>query len=346
MAENSYMNLTVLTGILSDPLISAFTAFRNTKSAAAKATFLHELFEHKAETNFASYVAEAVVKDDNAFSRACAAGDDISSYLKNAYIADLMEIGKALDYEPAEFDMGKAPITIKTWDDKAANLLYGFYQSSGYGKFISQYEFRYDRERGLVPVPPHTLSLSSLKGYEREKAELCDGLENFVKGLPCSNMLLYGESGTGRSSSIHAAAISFASQKLRLVELEREELRELPRLVELLAGIPLRFLVLIESLDASARIPTFSADNVLIAATSNAPVEGFGVTIPFRSTGREEFLFITRELLKDYKLKIPAEELETLADSWADRRGYSPRSAKLLADHLFACKEKGKEFKL
>lgn len=346
MAENSYLDLTVLTNILTDPLIGAFAAYRNSKSAAAKAKFLHELFERGAEDNFSSYVADVVIKDDNAFSRACASGSDISPYLKNAYIADLEEIGRALDFEPGEFNMGKPPVTVKGWDDKAANLLYGFYQSSGCGKFIGQYQFRYDREQGLVPETPCADTLSALKGYEREKEDIYENLENFVKGLPCAHMLLCGESGTGRSSTVRATANVFSSQKLRLVELERDDLGLLPRLVGLLAKIPLRFLILIESLGGNARIPTCYAENVLIAATSSSPIEGFGLLVRFRPTDRQGFLAIVRELAKDYKLKLPAEELETLADSWTERHGCTPRSARLLAGHLFACREKGKEFKI
>lgn len=346
MAETGYLNLTVLTNILSDPLIGAFAAYRNTKSAASKANFLHELFEKGAEENFSAYVAEAVIKDDNAFSRACAAGSDISPYLKSAYIADLNEIGKALDLETGDFGIGKAPALIKSWDDKAANLLYGFYQSSGYGIFIGHSEFRYDGGRGLVPVNPCTIGLNDLKGYEQEKMEIYDNLENFVKGLPCSQMLLYGDSGTGRSTTVRATANVFVSQKLRLVELAREALGALPRLVELLSGIPLRFLVLIESLEEGARLPTCTAENVLVAATSHAPIEGFGLTVLFRTAGREEYLSIVRELVKDYKIKISSEELEEIADGWIARRGCTPRSARMLAGHLLACKEKGKEFKL
>lgn len=347
MASENYLeNLVVLTGIMDDPLIAAFAAYRNGKTAARKTAFLRELFLHKAETNFSEYVAEKVIRNENAFSRACAAGDDISPFLKSAYIADLAEIGRALEFESTDFDVGKPPVPLKTWDDKAANLLYGYYQSSGYGRFLNQSEFRYDAARGLVPVPPCAYTLADLKGYEREKAEIYDDLENFVKKLPCSHMLLYGESGTGRSSSVRAAANAFASQKLRLVELPREQLSELPRLTELLAELPLRFLVLIESLDGQTRIPTCSAENVLLAATGSDLIDGFGVAIPFRAAGREEYLSIVRELVKEHKLKISAEELVSLADRWAEKHGLSPRSARLLSGYLYACKEKGKEYKI
>lgn len=381
-----YLNLTVLTGILSDPLIAVFAKYRNTKTAQARADFLHELFEKKAEDNFSEYVAKAVLRDENAFSRACAAGNDISPYLQKAYIKDLEEIGKALDFSSDDFEIGNPPSPIRSWDDKAANLLYGYYQSSGYGKFISNAEFRYDRENGLVPVlSPVSVDMNELKGYEREKAEVYDNLENFVKGLPCSDMLLYGDRGTGKSSTVHAMVGAFFSQKLRMVEIAKEDITELPKLKDVLSEIPLRFLIFIDdfsltekddrisTLKAALQGGTEHADNVMIVATSNRrhiveeSVTGrensvhreeseqellslsdrFGVTVLFAAAGKNEYLYIVRELAKDKKLKISAEELDSLAERWAlAKGGRSPRRAKQLVGYLVACQKKGKEIKL
>ena len=91
MNEQTFLELTVLSGILQDPVVAAFRAYRN-GDLSARAGFLHELFERGAENNFSEYVKELVVHDENAFSRACAAGGNISPYLKRAYICDLAEI--------------------------------------------------------------------------------------------------------------------------------------------------------------------------------------------------------------------------------------------------------------
>ena len=69
-------------------------------------------------------------------------------------------------------------------------------------------------------------------------------------------------------------------------------------------------------------------------------------TISFRSLGEEEYLSIVRELSKDLKLKLPAEELEDLGRRWSEKHGFTPRSARLLTGYLYACKEKGKEYKV
>ncbi len=349
MAETggNYLNLTVLAGILEDPLIAAFAAYRNSKTAAAKTAFLRELFDKGAESNFAAYVGDAVIRDDNAFSRACAAGRDLTPYLKEAYIADLAEIGRALDFESSEFGIGNAPFPIKSWDGKAANLLYSHYQSAGYGKFLSGFEFRYDRDEGLVPIlRPRALPPAALKGYDRERETVTDNLENFVKGLPCSDMLLYGGSGTGKSALLSASASAFASQKLRLVRLDRSDIRELPRVMDGLAALSLRFLIVIEALSEEIHPAGCAADNVLIAATGHVRLNGFGLTVRFAEPDLEGYLAIVRELLRDYKVKLPQEDADALAREWAETHGCTPRSADRLAGYLSACQKKGKEIRL
>ena len=251
MNEQTFLELTVLSGILQDPALSAFRAYRN-GDLSARAGFLHELFERGAENNFSEYVKELVVHDENAFSRACAAGGSISPYLKRAYICDLAEIGNALDFSSPDFNMGKPSAPLVNWDEKAANLLYSFYQSSGYGKFISSAEFCWTAEDELIPVrSPSALSLADLKGYEHEKAQVYDNLENFVRGLPSSDMLLYGDRGTGKSSTVHAMVKNFFPQKLRLVEIAKENVGHLPKLKSYLSSIPLRFLVFIDDFSLS-----------------------------------------------------------------------------------------------
>ncbi len=384
--NNVYFDLTVLTGILSDPLIAAYADYRNSPTASSRAKFLHELFERRAENNFSEYVSKAVLFDDNAFSRTCAAGGAISPYLQKAYIRDLIEIGKALDFSTTDFSMGNPASPIKNWDEKAANLLYGYYQSSGYGKYLNCAQFRYDPALGITPViAPVTVTLGDLKGYEQEKAEVYDNLENFVKGLPFSDMLLYGDRGTGKSSTVHAMADTFFSQKLRLVEISKEHISDLSKLKDMLSCIPLRFLIFIDDFslgDRDDRISTLKAalqgsaeraDNVMIVATSNrrhiveesmeirensvhrseseqellSLSDRFGITVLFAATDKEQYLEIVHALAKDMKLECAAKTLDAFAERWALLKGgRSPRRAKQLVGFLLACQKKGKEPKI
>ena len=384
--QPGFLELTVLSGILKDPVIAAFRTYRN-GDLSARAAFLHELFEHGAENNFAEYVKEAVVADENAFSRACAAGGNISPYLKRAYICDLTEIGRALEFSSPDFYMGKPSAPLMSWDEKAANLLYSYYQSSGYGKFISSAEFCWTAEDELVPVrTPSALSLSDLKGYEHEKAQVYDNLENFVRGLPYSDMLLYGDRGTGKSSTVHAMVKNFFPQKLRLVETAKENVGHLPKLKSYLSAIPLRFLVFIDDFSLSEHDDRISslktalqgsaeghADNVMIVATSNrrhiveesvsarensmhreeneqellSLSDRFGITVLFSATNKEEYLGIVRALCTEEGLLLSGTALDAIAERWALLRGgRSPRRARQLVDYLIARQKKDKPIEL
>ena len=384
--QTSYLELTVLSGILQDPALSAFRAYRN-GDLSARAAFLHELFERGAENNFSEYVKELVIHDENAFSRACAAGGNISPYLKRAYICDLAEIGRALDFSSPDFNMGKPSAPLVNWDEKAANLLYSFYQSSGYGKFISSAEFCWTAEDELIPVrSPSALSLGDLKGYEHEKAQVYDNLENFVRGLPYSDMLLYGDRGTGKSSTVHAMVKNFFPHKLRLVEIAKENVGHLPKLKSYLSSIPLRFLVFIDDFSLSEHDDRISslktalqgsaeghADNVMIVATSNrrhivdesisarensmhreeneqellSLSDRFGITVLFSATNKEEYLRIVHALAEEDGVLLSDDALDAVAERWAlVRGGRSPRRARQLVDYLIARQKKEKPIEI
>ncbi len=135
----------------------------------------------------------------------------------------------------------------------------------------------------LVPVRhPHELQLADLRCLERQK-EICRrNTEQFVRGLPANNVLLWGARGTGKSSLVKAMLHEYASRGLRLLEVEKYHLVDLPEIVAMLAGRPQWFLIFCDDLSFGADEPNFRAlkaaldgsisatpANVLIYATSN-----------------------------------------------------------------------------
>jgi len=384
MNEQSFSQLTVLSGILHDPLIASFFHYRNEKTESSRAEFMYQLFEENAENNFAEYVKTVVLEDENAFSRACAAGLEISRYLKRAYISDLETIGRALDFSSEDFRVGKSTAPIKSWDEKAANLLYGFYQSNGYGQFISHLEFRY-RDGKLVAVQtPPLVTLEDLKGYETEKKTVYDNFENFVRGLPYSDMMLYGDRGTGKSSTVHAMAKFFYPQKLRLIEISKTDIPDIPSLKAHLSAIPLYFILFLDDLtvnnDSISDLKTAlqgstegNTDRVMVVATSDRKLifdervtlskngsqntedeqdvlslcDRFGIAVLFSETDRQEYLDIVRALAADENLSVAEDKLISLAERWALMKGgRSPRLARQLIGYLVACMKKGKEIQI
>jgi predicted AAA+ superfamily ATPase len=99
--------------------------------------------------------------------------------------------------------------------------------------------FRFESEGGgrLVPVPrPRSFDLGELVGVERPLARLVRNTEQFVRGLPANHVLLYGERGTGKSSAVRGLLPRFAERGLRLVEVQKEDLVHLPRVLARLEG--------------------------------------------------------------------------------------------------------------
>ena len=126
------------------------------------------------------------------------------------------------------------------------------------------------------------LSLNDLKEIDGQKARLQANTEQFVKGLPANNVLMTGSRGTGKSSLIKAFLNAYSGQGLRLIEIDKADVVDLPDIIELVADRPERFIVYCDDLSfedgeggykalksiLDGSVSTASA-NVLIYATSN-----------------------------------------------------------------------------
>ncbi len=146
--------------------------------------------------------------------------------------------------------------------------------------------YRWQREQKggtLQPIAqPHTLNLDDLQGIDRQKALLLRNTHQFTRGLPANNALLWGSRGTGKSSLIKALLQRFSNDGLRLIEVDRRELIDLPGIVSLLRDRPERFILFCDDLSFEAGDPGYKAlkvaldgsleaapENVLIYASSN-----------------------------------------------------------------------------
>ncbi|MDR2876134.1 MAG: ATP-binding protein [Methylobacillus sp.] len=146
------------------------------------------------------------------------------------------------------------------------------------------YRWRRQQGRGyLQPVShPHCIHLADLRDIEPQKRQLVANTRQFLRGLPCNNVLLTGARGTGKSSLFKALLTDFSDQGLRLVEVDKSDLTDLPELTEVLRNRPERFLIFCDDLSFDADEPGYkalkvaldgsvsaAADNMLICATSN-----------------------------------------------------------------------------
>ncbi len=152
--------------------------------------------------------------------------------------------------------------------------------------FQASIAFRWRRRNGLGLLQPvrqvASIALSDLQEVEGQKERLVRNTEQFVLGRPANNVLLTGARGTGKSSLIKACLQAYASQGLRLIEVDKADLTDLPDIAELIADRPERFIIFCDDLSFDEGEPGYkalksvldgtisaAADKLLVYATSN-----------------------------------------------------------------------------
>ncbi len=146
--------------------------------------------------------------------------------------------------------------------------------------------FRWRSRNGrgwLQPVAhPHRMKLADLCGIDEQKKIVDRNTRQFVEGRPANNVLLTGARGTGKSSLVKAVLNQYARRGLRLIEIDKQHLGELPDIVDLIYDRPERFILFCDDLSFGADEPGYQAlkaildgsiasnsENMLVYATSN-----------------------------------------------------------------------------
>jgi predicted AAA+ superfamily ATPase len=117
---------------------------------------------------------------------------------------------------------------------------------------------------------PDPIKLSSLVGQGQQQARLSKNIQRLLAGLPAQDMLLYGPPGTGKSSTVKALVNAYADQGLRLVEVQKEDIGDLPAVVRQLGERAPRYLVFIDDLSFEDHEVAYKALKVVLEGTAQA----------------------------------------------------------------------------
>jgi predicted AAA+ superfamily ATPase len=283
--------LSVFRGILDKKEISAFLSFLKADDICDKLSFYGEFISALGayDGSFSAFLKKAVCEDENVYIKAVAKGKDVSDSVKaNAekelelfsYLTELTPemLFEGSDYEgyvPA-FDNEKVDFSA-VYTERLNHIEY-----YGYGIFATAGMFRVENGE-IIPVEAaDDITAEIFIGYEKERQQVMDNTEALVMGKSAQNVLLCGDAGTGKSSTVKAVANAYFNRGVRLIELRKDQLFSLSHVMGRIADNPLKFIIFIDDLSFNKNDDCFSmlkaalegsasakASNAVIYATSN-----------------------------------------------------------------------------
>lgn len=336
------------------------------ETTSAYCAFAAALFAE--DTDFSRYLLSFLLEDENLYIRGLLSGKTEPA------LAGLLDRELAFMKRLAAFDGSeyRAALpdgqTLPKWENSALDFpaLYADrirqIPTKGFGIFAKHSVFTLGEDGRLLPVRhPDPIRLEDLYAYETERGKVIANTKTLLEGKNAGNVLLYGDAGTGKSSTVKAIVNQYKEKGLRLIEISKKQIYCLPELMDSLAGNPLKFILFIDDLCFESDDREFSAfkaileggvnargRNVVIYATSNhrhlvkervrdrmeeeinlgdtlqelsSLSARFGLTVTFERPNKARYGEIVRRLAAQYALDLPEEALLLKAEAFAMRAG-------------------------
>lgn len=386
--NNAIINISLLTvykNFLCDDVCIKFVVFLEAikeneefaKVIELYTDFISELYRSEFKGDWSSYVRNFVLSDNNPVSIECARNhsSNIPTFILGSFEYELRILSDiaSIKFEDirevlfAHFPLAKDAInSIPSFDSYkllfTKDQIQESYKKEGYGVISKYSAFKYAYDDILTPViAPDEITLDDLKLYDYQKNILKDNTLAFLNGKKANNILLYGDRGCGKSSSVKAIANEYKNLGLKIIQIYKENISELENLCEYLANFPSKFIIFIDDLVFDENDETFSSakavlegslakhpDNILIYATTNrrhliketfSSREGnevhlndtmdeaaslsdrFGITITFSSPDKKNYLEIVKQLADELNIKENKETLFKKAEAFALLKG-------------------------
>lgn len=366
-------SLAVFRGILKEKTVAKLLNFLKNPNADSYGDFTGSLYQHG--DCLTDFLIEAVTENENPYIKRISEYKEIPGSIDYAVRSELafLQVLSRLTSEEACAE-AEDVFPFASWRVYEADFLDIYREklsalhTKGFGVFAKYHVFSW-RDGQLVPVKnPDPQKLSGLSGYELERGKVIANTMALLRDKPAPNVLLYGDAGTGKSSTVKAIANEYRDMGLRLIEMTKAQLGELPEVIEKIASNPLKFIIFIDDVSFSADDSDFSAlkavlegsaaaktPNMTIYCTSNrrhlvretfsaregdevhasdtreeliSLSERFGLKVAFLKPNKEVYLHIVEKLAEEYGVERTP-ELLAKAEAYALRRsGRSGRAAK------------------
>jgi len=387
-------------------LLEHMMAEASLHSSVSKENCYYDIFSHLISYSekqqltgdiWKNYVLGLLASDENAFSLACESSPEICPCLSKLVLRDIAILLEAYQWDWRAMANSVSRDSISLPDDfqptavdgpinnhqqhnlkqlqqvfiadmspaQITNQLAKFYSNAGCGLMNKYLAFRWDN--GLIGIDtPDPVRLEDLLGYQYQKQIITANTEAFLEGRKANNILLYGEKGTGKSSSVKALLNEYAERGLRMIEISKHQLVDIQSVLRSVKGRSRYFIIFIDDLsfeDFEVEYKYIKAtiegslevkpSNVLLYVTSNRrnlirenwsertkdDVHGFdsrqeklsfadrfGITITYSTPDQEHFLAIVENLAEREGIAMSLEELRRRALQW--ERNYHGRSGR------------------
>lgn len=365
-------SLTVFRSLLNDDVISALSELL--KLHAEGRSFDVDMYSefvsrlYRRTPNLSDYIFKAVCENENFYISGRAKGESFDEVIEQSVLHELALLNEISQLTSEELQYGYyRHFPLADWKTETLDFV-GEYQKRlenigqyGYGHFAKETMFIL-KNGETVPVKfPDTQRLSELFGYERERQAVVENTLALVNGKKAQNVLLYGDAGTGKSSTVKAVVNEFADRGLRLVEITKEQLKDIPVIIDELSENPLKFIIFIDDLSFTSGEDCFGAlkavlegsvsarsDNIAIYATSNrrhlvkesfSDREGddvhrndtmqellslsarFGLRVNFSRPDKKNYTAIAVQLAKAHGINMSDDEIILKAEQFAISSG-------------------------
>jgi len=208
-------------------------------------------------------------------------------------------------------------INAPNWNT-APQELAEYYAAHGVGIFGRFIAFRWQNAQ-LTGIPsPDPIQLTQLAAYDHPKQLLIQNTQSLLQGYTAQNVLLYGSRGAGKSSLVKALLNRYSSQGLRLIEVPKADLRNLPQIVETLGQVPQKFIIFVDDLSFEEDDEAFKALKVVLEGGATARPQN---VVVYATSNRRH---LVREFFDDRPKPKDADEIQSW-DTVQEKLSFSDR---------------------
>ena len=321
--KNRLSTLTVFRNLLKKDEISVLLALLKAESADERLTLYGEFVSLLAKSggSFSEVLKTLIIEDENPYIKAVASGKEIASSLEANLREELRLFTELSVLTPDVFrEAWQYEGYLPAFDNESTDFE-GFYEyriknvaTLGYGIFATHSMFRIENNR-IVPVEvADSISIDSFVGYETERKQVLENTKALTEGRPAQNVLLCGDAGTGKSSTVKACANFYRDRGVRLIELRKDQLFALSYVMGTIAENPLRFIIFIDDLSFNKNDDCFS---MLKAVLEGSAVSRSGNAVIYATSNRRHIVkesFADRTGTDDVHRNDTMQELLSLSD--------------------------------